>query len=756
MPYLVKGNAQQIFSAFGHPALVAQTNAHDIRNEDISRTPFIGTPLQAKQYYVSWRQMFAMRYYTQGNMSAGILQCLFGKEPLKKENEGFDEYMQQYACQHFAYMDDHGVPCGLMVMSRRDDPSQWMIGLIRKTQLDPKHREVVLLSSFDVANKIAPNAPIKVQPVSFANNHLLRRMNSVVALELLNQAFKDENGLINKHFLARLSLITRTLKTTEDVLLRDPINLPALNVTRLFADNHALDLMINYDIHHDLSFAMLADCLSVDSGLGCELERVPLKDGEWLVNKNLLQMTLAFYEAKTLANNRELLEDRQFIRTLSGFMWDRAQIKLISSLYQQPYEPTFMKLVLSEEAYYSAANQLVDMGLLQHAPRHFENAEKLAQLHYIHSVADDDAKRLCLVFWVKGELSLDGYRELVAATEKYPLMAATLIDLDRNNFVMDGIIGLQRLALTPRKHLQRSIKHHFFSEPSEQYSAHGLNELNDSQLEAAAKALYVLKRSGVTEPAAYRSIIDSNQHKAMALRLFLPQIATINDIDKRKILIDVLYAGVNSSIAHQGQVVQQITDKTILPAANKLCERFICVTHLQDLGFNDEEIVWVAQEQSEKAKCFRQIILRVEAQCKIISERLSGAASYRTMQEVWRNDESTYRKDLYRIAYDAFMNAHVQTSLAEATQQIKKVELDILNIVDPPIKSDVYKALIAITNILITILTLGVANYIKLQRTGNPLFFTQTNSGEEMRALSKEIINTITPDDEANEAIPNL
>lgn len=755
MPYLVTGTAPQIFSAFGHPGFLDQTNAQIHRDEDILRTPFIGTPLQAKQHCASWRQRFAARHYMSGNMSASILQGILGDEPFKKENENIEKYKQQYACQHFAYMNDHGVPCGLMVMSRRDDPSQWMIGLIKNPHRDPKHRDVVLLSSVDVSNKIVPEAQIKVQPVSFANNHLLQQVDSVIVLELLNQAFKDESGLINKHFFARLGLITRTFKTTEDVLLRDPINFPALNVAGLFADNHALDLMINYGIHHDLSFAMLADCLSADSGLGRELERVPLMDGEWLVNKNLLQMTLAFYEAKTLANNRELLEDRQFIRTLSGFMWDRAQIKLISSFHQQPYTLVFMKLVLSDEAYYSAANRLVDMGLLQHAPLHFENAEKLAQLHYIHSVADEDVKRLCLVFWVKGELSLEEYRELVAATEKYPLMAATLIDLDRNNFVMDGIIGLQRLALTPRKHLQRSIKHHFFSEPSEQYSAHGLDDLNDNELEAAAKALYVLKSSGVTEHAAYRSIIDSNQHKAMALRLFLPQIATINDIDKRKVLIDALYAGVNSSIAHQGQVIQQIMDKTYLSAANNLCERFICVTHLQALGFNNEEIVWVAQEQSEKAKCFRQVILRVEAQCKIISERLSGSASYRTMQEVWRKEESTYRKNLYKIAY-AFMNANGQTTLADATRQIKKVEQDILNIVDPPFKSDIYQALIVITNILITMLTLGVANYIKLQSTGNPLFFTQTHSGEEIRALSKEIINTVTPDDEANEVVPNV
>lgn len=758
MPYLVKGNALQIFTAFGHPQFVAQTDEHatemKTRDKDMSRTPFIGTSLQAKQHYNSWRQRFAPGSYTQGNMSAGILQCLFGIEPLKKENEDFEAYKRQYACQHFAYIDDHGLPCGLMLMSRRDDPSQWMIGLVRKTPLAPKYREVVLLSSFDLQDKLASGARIKVLPGSFANNYLLQRVDSSVVHALLNQVFKDETGSINPHFFTRLALITRHLNISDEVSLRDPINFSALNVRRLFADNQTLDLLVNYKLHHELSFTMLADCLSEDSGLARELARVPLIEDEGLVNKNLLRMTLVFYEEKTLAKHRDLLEDRPFVRTLSSFMADRAQIKLISSLYQQAYELTFMKLALSDEAYYSAANRLVDMGLIQHAPRFFENAEKLAQLRYIHSVADEDAKRLCLVFWIKGSLTLDGYKELVAATEKYPLMASTLIDLDRNHFVTNGIIGLQKLALTPRKHLLRSIKHHFFSKPSEQYSAQGLDELSDQELEDAAKALYVLQRSGVTEQAAYRSVIDSDPRKAMALQLFLPQIANINDIKKRKVLIDVLYAGVNRNVAEQGRVVQQITDKAYLPAANNLSERFICVTHLQALGFKQEEIVWAAQEHTEKAACFRQIILRVEAQCKVISQRLSQSASYSSMQAAWRREEATYRKDLYKIAYEAFLNAKVPTTLADATQRIKKVEQDILNIVDPPIKSDIYKALIAISNVLISLLTLGIANYIKRQKTGNPLFFTQTDSGEEIRALSKEMINTVTPDDEANETAP--
>lgn len=780
MPYLVKGNALQVFSAFGHPELAALTDASDIRDRDFLQTPFLGTALSAKMHQGLWRHKLSGQYYAQGNMSANILKCLFGEEPLKGKDEKPEAYKQQFVCKNFAFIDNHLAACGLIVMHRRDKPGQWAVGLIRKTQYDPKHREITLLSSFDLTSKINcqpnPEIKLKVDKVSLTNNQLMNDLGSAFPGKLLKQVFPEPKGMINKHF-ERIDLLTRFLSITPEggVSIDDPVDFSKLDLERLFADNKALDLIIKYNIHRDLHlpFAQLVDCLSENSGLCKALEGVKLTDNEQ-VNKNLLQMTLVYYEEakakkeqeererknkdkakddkekEIILPHQELLANHEFIRLFGGFMWDRIQIKLIPVLYKRNCAPNLMRLVLSEEPYFNAVSRLAEMNYLQDVPTLFQDKEKLEQLKYIHSLHDEDAKRLCLVFWVKGNLSLEGYEKIVQEAKKYPLMATTLVDLDRKNVIRDKIIGLENLAFQPRKHLEKSIKHHFFAEPGENYYTQKLDEFSKDELEAASQSLNALRSAGITEREKYRLVIDAmSPGKAKALRIFLPQIANakelINDVNRRKELIDVLYAGVTGGVAHQGQVVTQIAGEISRARANNLCERFICVSHLQELAFDDAEIVWAAQEGNIKAKYFRQVIMRVEEQCKIISTRLNGSGANNNVRDDWRDSESDYRKKLYKIAFTAFTKSTgtAGANFEEAKQQIMDVEKDILALIDPPINSPLHKALIVLANIVITALSIGILNYVKYNKTGNPLFFNQTKSGEELRALSKDTLTIL-------------
>ncbi|MCL5272351.1 MAG: hypothetical protein M1486_03405, partial [Gammaproteobacteria bacterium] len=81
--------------------------------------------------------------------------------------------------------------------------------------------------------------------------------------------------------------------------------------------------------------------------------------------------------------------------------------------------------------------------------------------------------------------------------------------------------------------------------------------------------------------------------------------------------------------------------------------------------------------------------------------------------------------------------------------KINQAEAKILNIVDPEIKSWFQKILIVIANILITTLTLGIANDIKERETRNYWFFNQTRSGEDLRALNQDVKTLIDcPDSE--------
>ncbi|MGC1181802.1 hypothetical protein [Legionella sp.] len=622
MPYLVKGNALHVFSAFGHPEFATQADVDDEWSRDILSTPFLGTPKQAQLYYHLWQQKFLAYGYRQGNMSAAILRCLLGPKPLKKENEDTREFQQQFVHLDFAYIDDKQVPCGFMIMYRRDNPGQWMMGLIRATHLAPEHRNISLLSSFDLTDKIKPEFKIAVNFVPFAGNQLIQQLGSVIPFE---NAFNEEQGLINKHF-ERINFITRTINVTQEaVSLLDPIDYLQLSVLPLFADNPALDLIMDYSIQRELplSFAQLIDCCLEDSELRKALKRVKLTNDKRM-NKNLLKMVLVYSEAGTLEKNYKLLDDQQFIKSFGAFMWSKEQIKLLSYFYDKSYEHQFIQLVLSEESYFSAVSrvELINPKLMSELPALFTREEKLKQLNYIHSLVDEDAKRLCLVFWIKSSLSLDKYKNIVAETEKYPLMASTLVALDTNNFVDE--VKLEQLVFDRRKHLQKSIKHHFFSEKNEHYHCvvADIKKFNETELEMTSKALNVLRNSGITEYAAYHSVIVDEQAKS--LRLFLSQIATISNVHERKVLIKALYAA--NSKAFQPPLVLQ-NDKAYLAAAKNLQERFMCVTLLQRLGFNDENSFWVAQEENKQAQCFRQIILRVETECDVISKRLFGSAS---------------------------------------------------------------------------------------------------------------------------------
>ncbi|VEH37526.1 hypothetical protein [Legionella sainthelensi] len=128
-------------------------------------------------------------------------------------------------------------------------------------------------------------------------------------------------------------------------------------------------------------------------------------------------------------------------------------------------------------------------------------------------------------------------------------------------------------------------------------------------------------------------------------------------------------------------------------------------------------------------------------QCKVVDGRLSGSQSHRHMFLQWEAEQKSYRKALYQIAYEGLTNPN-----ANIRPKLQEAEDKILAIVDPEIKSDIYKALIVFANIIITALTLSFANVIKYKTTGNFWFFNQTRSGEELRALDREVFELIAPE----------
>lgn len=750
MPYLVQGNAQQIFHAFGQDwAITEQKDDTKIIHRDLPDTNFLGTIQQAISHFNIWRQQAIGKFYLQGNMTAGNLAYLFGVDPLKKEGEAPEVYHANLVRQDFAYVNNAGEDRGLMVMYRKDDPTQWVMGLMKKGHAAPQNRDIVGLSSFDLNPFIkASDSGVMVSHVS-SLDPLLQQVDSELPRVLLQNAINGDN-CINLRF-QRIALLMRKLQIEQETAtLRAPIPFTELNLPALFADNPALDRIVQYKLLAELPLSsnVLKDLLSQPSQLAKEILTIPFTDDE-RINKSLLKIIIVFYEKGILEQNRKLLTEREVIKKFSGYMWDETQIKLIPFLTQQSYPDELIRLILSETAYYQAINSLVELepALTEDVPEFFKDPKKLDELKFIHSLPDEDCKKLCLIFWVKGSLSEDGYQEIVAATKEYPLLASSLVALDQTKTI--SIEGLHQLALNPHQHLQKSIAHHFATElKGFEDTASSLRRLNTPELRAASTALLLLKESGINDPKAYFWVLGKGK-RGQALRLLLPQLANIGD-EARKLLLKVLYAGARNGIQTQGNELLVIKNPEQLALAKSLHERFICVRQMQDLKLEREKIELAVQEDSDEAERFRQVVMLVEEKCKIIHERLSESVSSREMLGKWKKAEEGYRKALYGITYEGLMDSDVNVRA-----QIKAAENEILKIVDPKIESDLYRflynTLMVIANIVISAVFIFGLNAYKYHKTGNFWFFNQTRSGEEIRALDKTALKLIDPEELTDE-----
>ncbi|KGP63759.1 hypothetical protein EP47_05925 [Legionella norrlandica] len=499
----------------------------------------------------------------------------------------------------------------------------------------------------------------------------------------------------------------------------------------------AQELVKQYKLR--LTPKMEKELLSVNSGLRKEIESVPFNSDDRLY-KSVLQMIIVFYEENTLEKNRHLLQDYELIRQLSALIWDDIQIKLIPFLIQKNFSINKIKELLFEEVCYRSLYVLVEFGLTQDIQQLLADQEKREQLNFINKLTDENCRKLCLIFWVKSHLSIEEIQDVVKASKQYPMLAETLIALDKTKTI--SIKQLKKLALDPKEHQQESILYHY-SKQCKVYGLHksDLSKLDLEDLSALGNSFKVLNEAGITSGYAYRWAIKNNK-KGQLLRLFLPGLAKIEDLPHRKALINLLCIGVQKGVVTQGKALLQITDPDLLTLARKLHERFICVQQMQDLRFKKEIISFASEENDVRASRFRYVIMKVEEKCKDIHERLLKSAVDSDKVGNWQNADEKYRQTLYSIAYDGITKSGIDLHL-----KMKSAEKEILSIVDPEIKSLLHKALIVIANIVITALTLGFANDLKERQTGNYWFFNQTRSGEVIRALNKEVLTVIDSSD---------
>ncbi|MFI4918315.1 MAG: hypothetical protein ACHP65_02045 [Legionellales bacterium] len=739
MSYLVQGTAQQLFQAFGQEWVTAikKGGTQSQIARELYQSKFWGTEEQAQYHRLIWQTSAHPETYCQGDMSAGNLSLLLRElQPLMRKNETIEAWQQNYRHQEFAYVSERQELCGLMLIYRQDDPTQWMLGLVKNTNWLPKDRTVMLLSGFNLAAFLKnPTPDVQTTSVDAVNNPFMDNIGSDLITALLQQTLTPNGSAIDLKFNRVGQLLRQLQRSTESRAIQDPAPLTEIDPKLLFADNHVLSLIAQYDLY--LSSALLKESLSASSRL-CRAIKQTALTSDYNKNKQILQLTVIFYAAGIYTQGKAVIQDNAVLNALNVIASTRGQNELIVALIKGNYQLELLQLILSKEAYYSTVFLLDQLGLTEDIPKFFTQANKLQQLEYIHSLTSETCKKLCLVFWTKGNLTLTDYEQIVAATKEYrhPDLAETLLALDKTGEY--SIEDLQHHALTPQKHLQKSIRHHFagyFTQFVE--IKHDLNQFTETTLLALIQSLNVLKQAQTSKSFDAYNLATKSNHQGLLLRLFLPQMAAITDIEIQRNLIELLYTGIVHGVVTQRNAIKLIAaDKMPLSMlAKDLQERFTCAKQMQLLEFNSDLIAFAAKAESTKASRFRQIINDVEVQCESIQERLSLPGADRLMLKQWQLAEIEYRKTVYQIAYDA-----LTSSRTDLQDRMQRAESKVLKIVDPEMDSWLQTILMVIANILITACTLGYANKKKQERTGNLWFFNQTPSGEEIRTLDRNIV----------------
>ena len=263
MPFLIEGNAQTIYSAFGRSAFVNSDKATVSLELDIFRTHFFGTAEECKTHLDAWSDLSleVKNSYTQGNMSAGNLYLLFGDFPfidLEKEDQETERAGLSNVC--FAYVDEQKVPSGFLLYYRKDNPKQWILALTKNNHLPPTERQVLILTSFDP--RPFCHAPCKISQVN-ANRNFSKSISSP-KLEAFFKMLINSRGQINPHadlieqFLQYVSLSPKFMDN-EELLELFHSNLATI------LDNKILNYVQQIELR--LTPQQIVDCLNPESKL---------------------------------------------------------------------------------------------------------------------------------------------------------------------------------------------------------------------------------------------------------------------------------------------------------------------------------------------------------------------------------------------------------------------------------------------------------------------------------------------------------
>lgn len=622
-------------------------------------------------------------------------------------------------------------------------PSEWLIALIDSCSDNPKLQKLSILTTQDPANHIKNHTTnCSIREVVYGQNPLLSvdAPDEVKALikHLLHIDPTNNRKISLQHHLPRLGLLLKIAGTGS-------INSQGLHSIQwpdFFSENKGLDALTRYQQLcqkydreiYPIPISFFIELMSGNNVYKKALERLSDRDERNYLTQ--VEIIVACYKKDVFLSNQAWIEKKLLAGVPKGECYTPVQIEMIALMLHLNFEPDLVEKTIKSKYYYTALFWLNKMGL---AKKYAERIQEQADLLPLLDNLPESIKKVTLLLWVYASLNrneLNAIIENLKADEAFAdvLLAMCRLEEDRRTWILGincdrfkkyaaSADEMQRLYTSYelcRLYGNDAVKHLEFT---------GYAPLELRSIREAFRILHAAHQTFDPEKAA--KILDRNE-KGRDLRMFSAFIEKSERPEYKKALIDFLFMTEEQQIKQ----IKTFSDPEVSLRAQRLHERCICVNELRELQFSDTVISFVA-DASVKSVLFHKMYLNIHQQVEIIRAQMQQRVSPETFQN-YLKEERIYKQSLYDIAYRATNETNYCF-----VEDLKRAQQRMLDMVDPQTATWLQQSLIIIANIFITLLTMGVANDIKEQKTGNYWFFTHTRAGEEVYRLGRMLTVTM-------------
>jgi hypothetical protein len=261
------------------------------------------------------------------------------------------------------------------------------------------------------------------------------------------------------------------------------------------------------------------------------------------------------------------------------------------------------------------------------------------------------------------------------------------------------------------------------------------NPVNECKSVLENQALNTLSKSDILPtPVQMVQFLDPNTNSSKAMdQLLKLQFQNPNSTAAKAAY---KWSFVDTPEATQFRTILAKLDKDIRnPELRRRVIETLCLAQLENTKRNYFGL-FLDNPKFEKAMC------RIEGTCRNIKNHLESADDIEKFGD-FVNVEQDYRKNLYKLSYDILSsNSTDEVKKDVFKRKVTKYSTEMLNVVDTDRHPWIRAAAATLSNALGFIL-LTIPNWIKLGTSGRFLFYSETQSGEDVRDLHRDLKNTL-------------